>query len=140
MTVFIEPEGGGQGILDCRVESEPLANLTLHLRGQLVAASQPWGTPAQPHIRVSASPNALRLDMETLNPSDEGEYMCSASNELGTTTAKAYFGTRGEGWLFPGSQGPIPGRRLPRSFLRQPAGCLMQSYVGWCHLGRPCRA
>uniref|UniRef100_A0A8C0WFA8 Sialoadhesin n=1 Tax=Castor canadensis TaxID=51338 RepID=A0A8C0WFA8_CASCN len=94
MTVFVEPEGGLQGILDCRVDSEPPASLTLHLSGRLVASSQPQGVPAEPHIHVSASPNALRLSIEELLPSNQGEYVCSASNALGSASTSAYFGTR----------------------------------------------
>uniref|UniRef100_A0A452TB67 Sialoadhesin n=1 Tax=Ursus maritimus TaxID=29073 RepID=A0A452TB67_URSMA len=95
MTVFMEPEGGSQGILDCRVDSEPLASLSLHLGGSF--SSQPHGAPAAPHIRVTATANALRVDIETLRPSDQGEYVCSASNALGSASASTYFGTRG-GW------------------------------------------
>nr|XP_004611047.1 unnamed protein product [Sorex araneus] len=94
MTVFVEAEGGAQGILDCRVDSEPLASLTLHLDGQLVASSQPRGGPAQPHTRVSASPNALRVAMEAPGAGDQGQYVCTASNALGSASASAYFGAR----------------------------------------------
>ncbi|KAF6089335.1 sialic acid binding Ig like lectin 1 [Phyllostomus discolor] len=94
MTVFVEPEGGTQGILDCRVDSEPLAILTVHLGGRMVASSQSPGTPAEPHIHVSATPNALRVNIEELRPSDQGEYVCSASNALGSATASTYLGTR----------------------------------------------
>ncbi|KAM5219820.1 sialoadhesin isoform 2-T2 [Hipposideros larvatus] len=94
MTVFVDPEGGVQGILDCRVDSEPLASLTLHLGSRLVASSQPRATPAEPHIHISAAPNALRVDVEELRPSDQGEYVCSASNALGSASASTYFGTR----------------------------------------------
>lgn len=97
LTVFVEPQGGHQGILDCRVDSEPLASLTLHLGSQLVASNQPHGAPTQPHIRVTAPPNALRLDIEELGPNNQGEYVCTASNALGSASASAYFGTRGEG-------------------------------------------
>lgn len=127
MTVFVEPEGGMQGILDCRVDSEPLANLTLHLGSRLVASSQPRVTPAEPHIHVSAAPNALRVDIEELRPSDQGEYVCSASNALGSASASTYFGTRGEGGLrLPGcsAQGPalMPKGFLPRSSLNSFSG------------------
>lgn len=94
LTVFVEPQGGHQGILDCRVDSEPLASLTLHLGSQLVASNQPHGAPTQPHIRVTAPPNALRLDIEELGPNNQGEYVCTASNALGSASASAYFGTR----------------------------------------------
>lgn len=121
MTVFVEPEGGIQGILDCRVDSEPLASLTLHLGSRLVASSQPQATPAEPHIHVSATPNALRVDVEKLRPSDQGEYVCSASNALGSASASIYFGTRGEGRLhYPGcsAQGLALG---PKGFLLKSA-------------------
>ncbi|XP_052580840.1 sialoadhesin isoform X2 [Peromyscus californicus insignis] len=94
LTVFVEPQGGLHGILDCRVDSEPLASLTLHLGSQLVASNKPQGVPTQPHVHVSASPNALRLDVEELGPSHQGEYVCTASNVLGSASASAYFGTR----------------------------------------------
>ncbi|XP_007117475.2 sialoadhesin [Physeter macrocephalus] len=94
MTVFVEPEGGVQGILDCRVDSEPLASLTIHLGSRLVASSQPQIAPAKPHIHVSVTPNALRVDIEELRPGDQGEYVCSASNALGSASAATYFGTR----------------------------------------------
>ncbi|XP_028018081.1 sialoadhesin isoform X3 [Balaenoptera acutorostrata] len=94
MTVYLEPEGGVQGILDCRVDSEPLASLTIHLGSRLVASSQPQVAPAKPHIHVSATPNALRVDIGELRPGDQGEYVCSASNALGSASAATYFGTR----------------------------------------------
>nr|XP_008531834.1 PREDICTED: sialoadhesin [Equus przewalskii] len=94
MTVFVEPEGGVQGILDCRVDSEPPASLTLHLGSRLVASSQSRGAPAETHLHISATPNALRVDIKELRPSDQGEYVCSASNALGSASASTYFGTR----------------------------------------------
>ncbi|XP_044604050.2 sialoadhesin isoform X1 [Equus asinus] len=94
MTVFVEPEGGVEGILDCRVDSEPPASLTLHLGSRLVASSQSRGAPAETHLHISATPNALRVDIKELRPSDQGEYVCSASNALGSASASTYFGTR----------------------------------------------
>lgn len=119
MTAFVDPEGGIQGILDCRVDSEPLASLTLHLGSRLVASSQPLGAPMEPHIHVSATPNALRMDIEELRPSDQGEYVCFASNALGSASASTYFGTRGEGGLhLPGHSAQGPALRSKGFFLR----------------------
>lgn len=95
LTVFEESQGGLQGILDCRVDSEPPASLTLHLGSQLIASNQPQGVLTKPHIHF-ASPNALRLDIEELGASTQGEYVCTASNVLGSASASASFGTRGE--------------------------------------------
>ncbi|XP_041526831.1 sialoadhesin [Microtus oregoni] len=93
LTVFEETQGGLQGILDCRVDSEPPASLTLHLGSQLVASNQPQGVPTKAHAHF-ASPNALRLDIEELGASTQGEYVCTASNSLGSASASASFGTR----------------------------------------------
>ncbi|KAM5245845.1 sialoadhesin [Ctenodactylus gundi] len=94
MTVFVEPESGLRGILQCQVDSKPLASLALYLGSRLVASSQPQSTPSEQHIHVSASPNALRVDMEELQPSDHGEYVCFASNTLGSASVSTYFGPR----------------------------------------------
>ncbi|XP_052039614.1 sialoadhesin isoform X2 [Apodemus sylvaticus] len=93
LTVFVEPQGGRQGILDCRVDSEPLASLTLHRGSQLVASNQLHSAPTQPHTRVTAPPNALRVDIEELGPGNQGEYVCTAANALGSASASAYIGT-----------------------------------------------
>lgn len=112
MTVFVEPEGGVQGILDCRVDSQPIASLTLRLGNRLLATSQARGVPAEPHIHISATPNALRMDVLELRPSDQGEYVCSASNALGSASASTYFGTRGEEELhLPGCSAQVPALR-----------------------------
>ena len=124
MTVFVQPEGGTQGILDCRVDIEPLAILTLHLGGRVVASSQPSGAPVESHIHVSATPNALRVNIEELRPRDQGEYICSASNALGSATASTYLGTRGEGGLhLPGHSAQGPARRSKGFLLRSFLGC-----------------
>ncbi|XP_075420056.1 sialoadhesin [Tenrec ecaudatus] len=94
LTVFVEPESGLQGILDCQVDSEPPASLSLHLGDRLVASSQTRGASAEPHVLVSASPNALRVNVKDLKPSDQGDYVCSASNVLGSSSASTYFGAR----------------------------------------------
>ncbi|CAO2578706.1 Siglec1 [Lemmus lemmus] len=93
LTVFVESQGGLQGILNCQVDSEPPASLTLHLGSQLVASNQPQGVPTKTNIHF-ASPNTLRLDIEELGPSTQGEYVCTASNVLGSASASVYFGTR----------------------------------------------
>lgn len=138
--MFVEPQGGHQGILDCRVDSEPLASLTLQLGSQLVASNQPHSAPTQPHIRVTAPPNALRLDIEELGPNNQGEYVCTASNALGSASASAYFGTRGEGnsnstcWNLSAQRFSCPKTSFPDSFCRQtaclrsPSGSLAQGF------------
>nr|XP_058143441.1 LOW QUALITY PROTEIN: sialoadhesin [Dasypus novemcinctus]XP_058143442.1 LOW QUALITY PROTEIN: sialoadhesin-like [Dasypus novemcinctus] len=95
VTVFVEPERGLQAILDCRVDSEPSARLTLHLGGRLVASSPPRDAPAQPHVHVAASPNGLRVHVEELGPGDQGDCVCAATNALGAASASAHLSTGG---------------------------------------------
>lgn len=138
--MFVEPQDGQQGILDCRVDSEPLASLTLHRGSQLVASNQLHGAPTQPHIRVTAPPNALRVDIEELGPSNQGEYVCTASNALGSASASTYFGTRGEGnnsctcWTLSEERFSCPKTAFPDPFCHQttclssPNGSLAQGF------------
>ncbi|NXA66562.1 SN protein, partial [Mohoua ochrocephala] len=85
---FAESSQGTATILLCAVDSHPPAQLTLLRGGQMVASSPPRGgdTPQQ-SLRVSPSPNALRLELREASEEDEGEYECQARSPLGVTHA-----------------------------------------------------
>ncbi|NXQ57820.1 SN protein, partial [Anthoscopus minutus] len=85
---FVESGPGTATIVLCTVDSHPPAQLTLLRRGHSVASSPPGGgdTPRQ-SIRVSPSPNALRLEFREASEEDEGEYECQARSELGDAHA-----------------------------------------------------
>ncbi|NXO14027.1 SN protein, partial [Oriolus oriolus] len=85
---FAESSQGTATILLCAVDSHPPAQLTLLRGGHPVASSPPRGgdTPRQ-SIRVSPSPNALRLEFREASEEDEGEYECQARSPLGVTRA-----------------------------------------------------
>ncbi|NWR26169.1 SN protein, partial [Emberiza fucata] len=85
---FVESSQGTATILLCAVDSHPPAQLTLLRGGHPVASSPPRGgdSPRQ-SIRVSPSPNALRLEFREASEEDEGEYECQARNALGDTSA-----------------------------------------------------
>ncbi|NWW16797.1 SN protein, partial [Falcunculus frontatus] len=85
---FVESSQGMATILLCAVDSHPPAQLTLLRGGHPVASSPPRGgdTPRQ-SIRVSPSPNTLRLEFREASEEDEGEYECQARNPLGVTHA-----------------------------------------------------
>ncbi|NXH82085.1 SN protein, partial [Edolisoma coerulescens] len=85
---FVESSQGTATILLCAVDSHPPAQLTLLKGGHPVASSPPGGgdTPRQ-SIRVSPSPNALRLEFREASEEDEGEYECQARSPLGVTHA-----------------------------------------------------
>ncbi|NXO22112.1 SN protein, partial [Cisticola juncidis] len=85
---FVESSQGTATILLCAVDSHPPAQLTLLRGGHPVASSPPGGgdSPRQ-GTRVSASPNALRLEFREASEEDEGEYECQARSALGVTHA-----------------------------------------------------
>ncbi|XP_068922268.1 sialoadhesin isoform X2 [Petaurus breviceps papuanus] len=91
---FLEPETGLWGILHCHTDSEPPSELTLYHGSHFIASTRPGSRP-YPHIQVSTSYNTLRVDIQDMSPEAQGEYVCLASNALGTTSSSVYFGTRG---------------------------------------------
>ncbi|XP_043844995.1 sialoadhesin [Dromiciops gliroides] len=93
MISFLEPENGLWGILHCHVDSEPRSELTLYHGSHFIASTRS-GSRHYPHIQVSTSYNTLRVDIQDMNAKDQGEYVCLASNALGTASSSVYFGTR----------------------------------------------
>lgn len=93
----MESSQGTATILLCAVDSHPPAQLTLLREGHPVASSPPGGgdTPRQ-NIRVSPSPNALRLEFREASEEDEGEYECQARSALGDTRASLTLRVQGE--------------------------------------------
>ncbi|NXR90195.1 SN protein, partial [Hypocryptadius cinnamomeus] len=88
LQTFVESSQGTATILLCAVDSHPPAQLTLLRGGHPVASSPPRGgdSPRQ-SLRVSPSPNALRLEFREASEEDEGEYECQARSALGDTHA-----------------------------------------------------
>ncbi|NWI47758.1 SN protein, partial [Picathartes gymnocephalus] len=86
---FAESSRGTATILLCAVDSHPPAQLTLLRGGHPLASSPPGGGGDTPRgsIRVSPSPNALRLEFREASEEDEGEYECRARSPLGVTRA-----------------------------------------------------
>ncbi|NWY51018.1 SN protein, partial [Chionis minor] len=86
MKTFVENGEGMAVIVLCTVESNPLSEITLLKKGQLVASSMGGDHPRQ-SSRVSPTPNALRLELREASEEDEGEYECRARSHLGSTRA-----------------------------------------------------
>lgn len=83
------------GILHCSVVSEPLATLTLSHKGLILASSTGENDPG-PRFSISLAPNALHLEIRNLEPADDGEYQCTATNSLGNSTTTLDFHANGE--------------------------------------------
>ncbi|KAE8628651.1 hypothetical protein XENTR_v10000156 [Xenopus tropicalis] len=89
LSSFLEAQGKRQGVISCRVESDPPSQLVLYKGGQVAASFVPQSTNKR--VRLSSSHNALRLEMEEVAPEDQGEYTCQATNSLGAAQTSVHF-------------------------------------------------
>ncbi|XP_068535559.1 sialoadhesin isoform X1 [Anas acuta] len=86
LTLLQEPQGGGLAVVHCSVDSRPPATLALYRDGNLVATSGSQVAPSQ-RLAITASRNALRLEIRGVRPQDGGQYRCTATNTLGNASA-----------------------------------------------------
>ena len=121
-TAQLDPDtaGAGQrGLLLCRVDSDPPAQLRLFHRGHVVASSLPSGGSCSacgscsPRTKVTRAPNLLRVEIQDPVLEDEGMYLCEASNVLGNASASANFNAQGEAGQGAGRLGSGAGTRDP---------------------------
>lgn len=90
-------EAGPRGLLLCRVDSDPPAQLRLLHKGRVVATSLPsrCGSCSQ-RTKVSRASNSLCVEIQNPVLEDEGVYLCEASNTLGNSSASAIFNAKGK--------------------------------------------
>ncbi|XP_040978927.1 LOW QUALITY PROTEIN: sialoadhesin [Aquila chrysaetos chrysaetos] len=93
ITLFQETQGGRLAIVRCAVDSHPPAAVALYRDGTLLAASGSQAAPRQ-RFGVTASRNALRLEIRGVGPQDSGEYRCTASNAYGNASTAKLFDAR----------------------------------------------
>lgn len=120
LTAQLDPDAEGvgarrQGLLLCRVDSNPPAQLRLLHRDHVVASSSlPLGCGGcSQHLKVTRAPNLLRVEIRDPVLEDEGVYLCEASNALGNTSASATFDAQGESWQGMGGSEAGAGTRDP---------------------------
>ncbi|XP_062430533.1 sialoadhesin [Rhea pennata] len=91
MSSFLETQGGHLGIIQCTVDSDPEAQLTL-LRGEEVIACT-WDCHLATNPRVHATPsyNSLKVEIQEVVLEDEGTYVCLAKNLQGNASASMDF-------------------------------------------------
>lgn len=106
LTLLQEPQGGGLAVVHCSVDSRPPATLALYRDGNLVATSGSQVAPSQ-RLAITASRNALRLEIRGVRPQDGGQYRCTATNTLGNASATQPFVTHSESCC--ALLAPIPG-------------------------------
>ncbi|KAM9378011.1 LOW QUALITY PROTEIN: sialoadhesin [Phaethornis superciliosus] len=87
MSYFLETQGGRLGIIRCRAESDPEANLTLW-RGEAILACTGGCPPApSPRLQASWSYNSLKVEIQEVVLEDEGTYVCRAENPQGNASS-----------------------------------------------------
>lgn len=96
MSSFLETQSGHLGIIQCTVESDPEANLTLWRGEEVIACT--WGCPTAPNPRVHAtlSYNSLKVEIREVVLEDEGTYVCWAGNPQGNASAAMDFRAESE--------------------------------------------
>lgn len=96
MSSFLETQGGHLGIIQCTVESDPEANLTLWRGEEVVACT--WGCSPAPssRIHVTLSYNSLKVEIQDVVLEDEGTYVCQAGNSQGNANAAVDFRAESE--------------------------------------------
>ncbi|XP_044515208.1 sialoadhesin, partial [Gracilinanus agilis] len=86
LTSFLDTRAGRVTVVQCTVDSEPPAELTLSRNGEVVASGQsPFGSLVG-KSRVHTTHNTLRLELWDVSIEDEGDYLCSAQNVFGSIT------------------------------------------------------
>nr|XP_056711736.1 sialoadhesin [Euleptes europaea] len=88
---FLEMQSGHQAIIQCAVESHPSSDITLYKGHEIVASSRSSGGLPAPWLNAHWAPNSLKVEIKGVRLEDEGQYLCSANNTYGASTASIYF-------------------------------------------------
>ena len=99
LTTLMDTGPGRLGLLLCRVNSDPPAQLRL-LHGDRLVTSTLQGVGelagSSPRLQVAVAPNTLRLEIHNAVLEDEGVYTCEATNALGQVLASGTFDAQGQ--------------------------------------------
>lgn len=97
MKSFVETQDGKVAIIICAVDSNPLSELALRRADELVASGSSRGDGASgQRLRISATPNSLKLEIRSVTLEDEGTYVCSANSAIGKANTSIYFSIESE--------------------------------------------
>lgn len=83
-------------VVQCTVDSEPPAELTLSHDGKVLATSHGVHGLAQGTGHVHVARNALRLQVQDVPSGDEDSYVCMAHNFLGSVSTTGQLQAEGE--------------------------------------------
>jgi len=118
MSSFLETQDGHLGIIQCTVESDPEANLTLWRGAEVIACTGGCPTAPHPRVRATLSYNSLKVEMRAVVLEDEGTYVCWAGNSEGNASTAVDFRAEselggGDGPRIPAASGKILGEGMP---------------------------
>lgn len=91
LSSFLQTQGGQLGVIQCTVESEPEAELSLWRGDEVLGCTRGCPPAPTPRRRVTASYNSLRLELHDVVLQDEGTYVCRAENARGNASAAIAF-------------------------------------------------
>ncbi|XP_053305921.1 sialoadhesin [Spea bombifrons] len=90
MSSFWETQSGLIGIIQCSVDSDPPASLTLYRQNIMVGKSDSDKSTSQ-RMTITSLQNSLKLEIRDVVLEDEGVYMCTANNSIGYSTSSINF-------------------------------------------------
>ncbi|NWS14807.1 SN protein, partial [Pachyramphus minor] len=106
LTLFQETQGGRRAVIRCAVDSHPPATLAIDRDGTVLATSGAQVAPPR-RFGVTASRNALSLEIRDAGPRDSGKYRCTARNAHGSASAaKALLSPAAELLIQPSAEVP----------------------------------
>ncbi|KFV86227.1 Sialoadhesin, partial [Struthio camelus australis] len=91
MSSFLETQGGHLGIIQCTVESDPEAQLTLRRGEEVIACTWDCHVATNPRVQATSSYNSLKVEIHEVVLEDEGTYVCLARNPQGNASASMDF-------------------------------------------------
>ncbi|NXS53687.1 SN protein, partial [Brachypteracias leptosomus] len=91
MSSLLETQGGRLGIIQCTVESDPEANLTLWRGEEAIACTRGCPTAPKPRLHTTVSYNSLKVEIQDVVLEDEGTYECWAGNPQGNSSTTMDF-------------------------------------------------
>ncbi|KAM4706564.1 sialoadhesin-like [Discoglossus pictus] len=90
MSVFWEAQRDQVGVIQCSVGSDPPSWIGLYRKDTLVASSDS-SKMLNERMNISTSNNTLKLEIMGVLLEDEGDYLCTANNSIGSSRSTINF-------------------------------------------------
>nr|XP_020650824.1 sialoadhesin isoform X1 [Pogona vitticeps]XP_020650825.1 sialoadhesin isoform X1 [Pogona vitticeps]XP_020650826.1 sialoadhesin isoform X1 [Pogona vitticeps]XP_020650827.1 sialoadhesin isoform X1 [Pogona vitticeps] len=91
MNSLLETQGGHLAIIGCTVDSDPPSEVALYKGDLLLGSTSTARSATDQRMTLTPSYNGLKVTIQNVTLEDEGEYVCSAQNHYGESTASMDF-------------------------------------------------